>query len=68
MTNTNVAHDEQPEDSFSTRAIHVGSTPDPVTGAVIPPLSLSTTYAQAGVGTAKVSTNATHAGGLDEGD
>jgi cystathionine gamma-synthase len=35
---------------FETRAIHVGSEPDPATGAVVPPLSLSTTFAQQGVG------------------
>ncbi|KAH3675133.1 hypothetical protein WICMUC_002789 [Wickerhamomyces mucosus] len=32
--------------NFSTRAVHVGSHPDPTTGAVIPPISLSTTFAQ----------------------
>lgn len=42
-------------DGFGTRAIHVGSEPDPSTGAVIPALSLSTTYAQDGVGNHKVS-------------
>lgn len=31
---------------FGTRAIHAGSPIDPVTGAVITPISLSTTYAQ----------------------
>jgi cystathionine gamma-lyase len=31
---------------FRTRAVHVGSSPDATTGAVIPPLSLSTTFAQ----------------------
>lgn len=41
--------------SFATRAIHVGSEPDPVTGAVIPPLSMATTYAQSGVSIYKVS-------------
>jgi cystathionine gamma-lyase len=41
-------------DGFGTRAIHVGSDPDPTTGAVIPPLSLSTTYKQDGVGNHKV--------------
>jgi len=35
---------------FETRAIHIGSDPDPATGAVVPPLSLSTTFAQEGVG------------------
>lgn len=53
MTNQDYLNgDVEHEDAFATRTIHVGSTPDPVTGAVIPPLSLSTTYAQAGVGTA----------------
>jgi len=42
-------------DGFGTRAVHVGSEPDPHTGAVIPPLSLSTTYKQDGVGNHKVS-------------
>jgi len=36
--------------SFATRAIHVGQDPDPVTGAVIPPLSLSTTFKQSAAG------------------
>ena len=35
---------------FETRAIHAGQDPDPTTGAVVPPLSLSTTFAQDGVG------------------
>jgi len=38
---------------FSTRAIHVGSDPDPMTGAVIPAISLSTTYKQSSVGVHK---------------
>jgi hypothetical protein len=41
-------------DGFSTRAIHVGSDPDEATGAVIPAISLSTTYKQTGVGIHKV--------------
>jgi cystathionine gamma-lyase len=41
-------------DGFGTRAIHVGSDPDPNTGAVIPAISLSTTYKQDGVGNHKV--------------
>ena len=36
--------------SFETRAIHAGQAPDPVTGAVVPPISLSTTFAQERVG------------------
>ncbi len=35
---------------FETRAIHAGQDPDPVTGAVVPPISLSTTFAQEAVG------------------
>jgi len=36
--------------SFATRAIHVGQEPDPVTGAVIPPISLATTFKQKSAG------------------
>ncbi|KAJ2721253.1 cystathionine gamma-lyase cys3 [Coemansia sp. Benny D115] len=35
---------------FGTLAIHAGAAPDPATGAVIPPLSLSTTFKQRAVG------------------
>ena len=35
---------------FETRAVHAGQEPDPATGAVVPPISLSTTFAQQGVG------------------
>ena len=35
---------------FETRAIHAGQAPDPLTGAVVPPLSLATTFAQSAVG------------------
>jgi len=35
---------------FATRAIHVGQDPDPVTGAVIPPISLATTFKQSAAG------------------
>jgi cystathionine gamma-synthase len=38
------------EHGFSTRAIHAGQEPDPTTGAVVTPISLSTTFAQDGVG------------------
>jgi cystathionine gamma-synthase len=37
-------------DGFETRAIHAGQDPDPVTGAVVPPISLATTFAQDAVG------------------
>lgn len=33
-------------DSIETRAVHAGWEPDPSTGAVVPPINLSTTYAQ----------------------
>ncbi|MEI2766886.1 MAG: cystathionine gamma-synthase [Dermatophilaceae bacterium] len=35
---------------FATRAIHVGSEPDPTTGAVVPPIYQVSTYRQDGVG------------------
>jgi cystathionine gamma-synthase len=35
---------------FDTRAVHAGQAPDPSTGAVVTPISLSTTFAQQGVG------------------
>jgi cystathionine gamma-synthase len=37
-------------DAFETRAIHAGQDPDPGTGAVVPPISLATTFAQHAVG------------------
>jgi cystathionine gamma-synthase len=42
--------DEQTGWGFATRAIHAGQAPDPLTGAVVPPISLATTFAQDGVG------------------
>jgi cystathionine gamma-lyase len=36
---------------FRTRAIHVGSEPDPATGAVVPPIHMATTFIQPGAGT-----------------
>jgi cystathionine gamma-lyase len=47
--------DQETVDGFGTRAVHIGSDPDPGTGAVIPAISLSTTYKQHGVGNHKVS-------------
>jgi cystathionine gamma-synthase len=35
---------------FETRAVHAGHDPDAATGAVVPPISLSTTFAQESVG------------------
>lgn len=38
---------------FKTRAIHVGSNPDPQTGAVMPPVYLTTTFEQSAPGETK---------------
>ncbi|WP_309081172.1 cystathionine gamma-synthase [Zhihengliuella sp.] len=37
-------------DGFNTRAIHAGQEPERHTGAVVPPVHFSTTYAQDGIG------------------
>src|SRR4051794_31056380 len=37
-------------DGFETRAIHAGQDPDAGTGAIVPPISLATTFAQDAVG------------------
>lgn len=39
--------------AFQTRAIHAGQTPDPTTGAIMPPISLSSTYVQESPGVHK---------------
>lgn len=36
--------------NFATVCVHAGGEPDPRTGAVVPPISLATTFAQAGIG------------------
>ncbi len=41
---------QHPGDAFETRAIHAGQAPDPATGAVVPPISLATTFVQEAVG------------------
>ncbi|EIV94398.1 cystathionine gamma-synthase [Frankia sp. QA3] len=43
-------HADEFADGFETIAIHAGQEPDPVTGAVAPPIHLSSTFAQDGVG------------------
>ncbi|KAK3836352.1 MAG: Cys/Met metabolism PLP-dependent enzyme-domain-containing protein [Linnemannia elongata] len=54
MASAKYFHDDHAEHilqaKFGTRAIHAGQHPDPVTGAVIPPLSLSTTFKQHSAG------------------
>jgi cystathionine gamma-synthase len=41
---------DQPRPGFETLAIHAGQDPDPTTGAVVPPIYATSTYAQDGVG------------------
>ncbi|CAG8552179.1 15653_t:CDS:2 [Acaulospora colombiana] len=41
------------QQGFGTRAIHIGQEPDPHTGAVIPSISLSTTFKQTSIGVHK---------------
>lgn len=38
---------------FATKAIHVGSDPDPVTGAIMPPIYMTSTFAQEAPGETK---------------
>ncbi|WP_125774597.1 cystathionine gamma-synthase [Antribacter gilvus] len=45
-----MTHHDWTHAGFSTRAIHAGQDPDPTTGAVIPPVYLTSTYKQDGVG------------------
>jgi cystathionine gamma-synthase len=45
--------EEQSAWGFETRAIHSGQSPDPTSGAVVMPITLSTTFAQDGVGNHK---------------
>jgi cystathionine gamma-synthase len=40
----------KPTEQFETLAVHAGAEPDPLTGAVVPPIQLSTTFKQDGVG------------------
>ena len=44
-----MTQDSDRNDRFETLAVHAGADPDPFTGAVVPPISLSTTFAQQGV-------------------
>ncbi|KXN86831.1 Cystathionine gamma-lyase [Leucoagaricus sp. SymC.cos] len=48
-----VSKKHHPVEGFSTRAIHVGSEPNLETGAVVPPISLATTYKQDAIGVHK---------------
>ena len=40
-----MSQDPKPQ-AFATRAIHAGQAPDPTTGAIMPPISVSSTYVQ----------------------
>ena len=42
--------DNKPRLGFATRGIHAGQAPDPTTGAVMPPIYATSTYAQASPG------------------
>lgn len=44
---------ETTNQAFATRCIHAGQAPDPTTGAIMPPISLSSTYAQESPGVHK---------------
>jgi cystathionine gamma-synthase len=45
-----MTHEADRELGFETRAIHAGQQPDATTGAVVPPITLATTFAQHAVG------------------
>ena len=42
--------DATPQEGFSTRAIRAGQDFDPTTGAVVPPVYLTSTFVQDGIG------------------
>lgn len=42
--------DHQPDHAFATRAVHAGPLADPLSGAVMPPIYQTSTYAQEGLG------------------
>jgi cystathionine gamma-synthase len=46
-------HESQLGWGFETRAVHAGQAPDPTSGAVVTPITLSTTFVQDGVGNHK---------------
>jgi cystathionine gamma-synthase len=43
-------HDRPRDDGFETRAIHAGQEPDLTTGAIVPPITLASTFVQDAVG------------------
>jgi cystathionine gamma-lyase len=44
------AHDDQTDQRIATLAVHAGAIPDPLSGAVMPPIYQTSTYAQDGLG------------------
>src|SRR5258707_9898104 len=54
-------------DGFETLAIHAGQEPDPVTGAVVPPIYQVSTYKQDGVGGLRGAALGAGQGGRGEG-
>ncbi len=52
----------QSDDGFSTRAIHAGQDPDPLTGSVVVPISQTSTYAQDVVGQTRAGYDYSRAG------
>jgi cystathionine beta-lyase/cystathionine gamma-synthase len=44
------ASDDDLKHGFATRAIHAGQDPDPLAGAIMPPIYQTSTYVQAGLG------------------
>ena len=52
---------------FQTRAIHAGQPPDPRTGAVVPPIYQTSTYAQAAVGQPRTGSGGSAGGGAPRG-
>ncbi|KFJ08383.1 cystathionine gamma-synthase [Bifidobacterium tsurumiense] len=50
MDSKQTKHIELASTSIATRAIHAGQEPDPMTGAVVPPIYMTSTFKQDGVG------------------
>lgn len=46
-------HDKKPRTHFATRVIHAGQSPDPSTGAIMPPIYATSTYVQQSPGVHK---------------
>ena len=53
MTDSNAFDRTSADNDFTTKVIHAGIEPDPVTGSILPPIYQTTTYAQEAVGVDK---------------